>query len=196
MFTSGAVEAPRLNEDQGTVAKFAVSPDFARLPFERQATYMQVLDDNEDQVDAAYAAGKLTDIEYRKALQLVYLGKHLGRATKFADLPPGREREAYLDKQLEKKKGKNDDEDDAPAAGAGGIKPLPKAPAAKEPVKIKRDESNQEVQIAAWPAEVREKWVAYRTALAERKDQLKDAAKAREKAEKVERARAATQSAK
>jgi hypothetical protein len=158
-------EPPRLNDEPYKIAKFAISPEFKKLEFERQFTYMELLDDKEDAVAQAYKDHLLNDDEYARTLQVAYLGKHMKRARNFAEKTTPRAREAYLDKLIEKKE-KNDAAEKA-AAKANKTKAL----TAEE---IKRDDTGEEETINAWPADAVATWTTYRTALKARKDQLKD----------------------
>jgi hypothetical protein len=168
-------EPPRLNEEPATIARFVNTSAFAGLPFDRQYAYMEILDDKEDAIVAAYKEGRLDDVEYRKALQAAYLGKHLSRMKKYVAKTPGPARDAYVDNLLDKKKKKGDGKAGGAKAGAGKAKP-PKDGAKKSddlsPLtaeEIKRDDSEEQQQIDAWPATVRQQWQEYRQALAERK---------------------------
>ena len=141
--------------------------------------YYELLDDKEDALKAAYAEGKMTDDEYRTARQAAWYGKHLGRMKNYFEKPPGRERDAYLDKQVLKK---YEDKDDK-GGGESDAEPDTRSPLTAD--EIKRDDSDEEGDISAWPADVRAKWDQYRTAYRARKDiykQARDAEKARKNA--------------
>jgi hypothetical protein len=70
-------DAPRLNSDPGVIAKFAASSSMKRIAFEQQRQYMEVLDEKDKAVEKAYDEGRLSDQEYRRALQLAWYGEHL-----------------------------------------------------------------------------------------------------------------------
>ena len=165
-------EPPRLNEEPWKIAKFVSTPDFKKLPFERQYSYMYVLDDKEPAIAQAYTEKKLNDTEYAAALQAAYLGKHLKRARNYAEKGTARARELYLDKLIEKKK-------------KADKKTKATEPADAE--EIKRDDTEEQETINTWPTEIQAQWTAYRMALKGRKETQKEA--------KADRKAAATQAA-
>ena len=114
----------------------------------------------------------MTDDEYRTARQAAWYGKHLGRMRNYFEKPPGREREAYLDKQVLKKYGNKNDKGDGKAAAA----PDTRGPLTAD--EITRDDSEEEGDVSAWPADVRAKWDEYRAAYRARKDIYKQAREA------------------
>jgi hypothetical protein len=163
------VDAPRLNSEPHVIGSFTATSAFERLPFEKKWQYYELMDDKEPALKAAYAAGKMNDDEYRKALQAAYYGKHLARMKKYFEKPFGRERTAYLDKLVQKKY--EDDKDkkgNAKPAKSDSHSPL----TAEE---IKRDDTDQEGDISAWPADVRTKWEEYKKEYKARKDLFKQA---------------------
>ena len=175
----GPVEAPRLNSEPYVIGKFTATRDFDRLDFAKKWQYYELLDDKEDALKAAYTEGKMTDDEYRIARQAAWYGKHLGRMKNYFETAPGRERDAYLDKQVLKKYEDKDDKGDGKSAGGSD------GQGALTADEIKRDDSEEEGDISAWPAEVRAKWDEYRAAYGARKDRYKlarDAEKARKDA--------------
>ena len=143
-------EDPRLNEDTVTLVKFVSGDRYAGLPFARQTEYMKVLEDRDDndELEAAFEAGKLSEAEYRAALLEAWLGQQVKRAEKYASLPPGPARDKYIAGLLDKKDAKK-----ARKAAKGG--------SGNEP-EIKRDKAVQEARIAAWPVDMRTKWQQYR----------------------------------
>lgn len=155
---------PRLNAPVATIAKFAASSSMNRLPFEQQRQYMELLDEKDDGVDEAYEQGKLSDQEFRRALQLGWYGEHLKKMDNFHSKPPTL-RAMYLDKQVDKKRkkknrDKNEDKPDSKSALTAD--------------EIERDDSTEEQDIKRWPADVRQRWTDYRTAWAARKQYWKD----------------------
>ena len=176
----GTVEAPRLNSEPYVIGKFTATRDFGRLDFAKQWQYYELMDDKEDALKTAYAEGKLTDDEYRTARQAAWYGKHLGRMKNYFDKPPGRERDAYLDKQVLKK---YDDDKNGKGDGKSSAATDTKSPLTAD--EIKRDDSEEEADVSAWPPDVRAKWDQYRAAYRARKDiykQARDAEKARKNA--------------
>jgi hypothetical protein len=169
---------PRLNEDPALIAKFAVSANMDDLPFSQQRQFMELLDEKDERVLEAYEQGMLNDQEFRRALQLEWYGEHLKKMDNYHSKPPS-QRAAYLDKQVEKKRKKKSKSKDEETDSKSPLK-------ADE---IERDDSTEEQDIKRWPADVRQKWMEYRTAWSNRKqywkdlnDQKKEAAKAAEAA--------------
>jgi hypothetical protein len=160
-------DAPRLNSDPGVIAKFAASSSMKRIAFEQQRQYMEVLDEKDKAVEKAYDEGRLSDQEYRRALQLAWYGEHLKKMDKFFAKPPTL-RLAYLDAQVDKKirkKKKNKAE------------PKPDDAAALTSDEIDRDDSTEAEDIRGWPGDVQQRWNEYRSAYASRKQFWKDYAK-------------------
>jgi hypothetical protein len=162
-----SVEPPRLNSEPHVIGSFTATSDFDRLPFDKKWQFYELMDDKEDALKAAYAAGKMNDDEYRKALQAAYYGKHLSRMKKYFEKPPGRERTAYLDKLVQKKYEDDDKKGDGKTSGKSDST----APLTAE--EIKRDDTDQEGDISAWPADVRTKWEEYKLEYKKRKDLYK-----------------------
>jgi hypothetical protein len=142
---------PRLNDDTVALVKFVSSSAYAKLPFDRQAEYMKVLEDRDDndELEAAFEAGKLSESEYRAGLMEAWLGQQVKRGEKYASLPPGPARDRYIWELLDKKEAKE-------ARKAAKKKPDDAAP------KVKRDKAQEDVRIAAWSEEARSKWDQYR----------------------------------
>lgn len=154
---------PRLNDEPARIAQLAASPDFAKMPFSQREVYMKVMDQKKTQIEQAYAAGKLTDDEYRKALEAAHLGRLLDHMKKYYARPPGRARDAYLDKVIDKKEKK--------------VQSLKKNPAAlkdKKAEAVPRDDSEEDVEINSWPADVRAQFAQFRQILNDRKKLHKD----------------------
>ena len=160
-------DAPRLNSDPGVIAKFAASSAMRRIPFEQQRQYMDVLDEKDKAVEKAYDEGRLTDQEYRRALQLAWYGDHLKKMDKFFAKPPTL-RLAYLDSQVDKKIRKK-------KKNKGGPKPDDSSALTSE--EIDRDDSTEAEDIKSWPGDVQQRWNEYRSAYASRKQFWKDYAK-------------------
>src|SRR3954470_8965212 len=154
---------PRLNEDPGTIAKFAAT-HLESMPFDQQRQFMDVLDEKDKGVEQAYEDGKLSDQEYRRALQLAWYGEHLKKMDKFFAKPPTL-RALYLDSLVDKKHKKK-------AKAKGGPKSDPKA--ALKADEIERDDTTEAQDIKHWPADVRQRWTEYRMTLASRKQYWKD----------------------
>src|SRR5688500_11336673 len=54
---------PALNSDPTTILKFAGTPQFERLPFERQVIHMKLIDEREKDLKEAYEAGTISSEE-------------------------------------------------------------------------------------------------------------------------------------
>jgi hypothetical protein len=134
---------PRLNENSVVLTRFIRSGDFDELPYEKQRQFYKVLDDRKDEIDQLYKDRRLSEAEYRTALEAAWLGKHINRVEKYYSLPPGAARDGYIDKLLDKKAKKGTDADD------------------DEPGKIKTDETAAELKVETWPPAVREQWKTF-----------------------------------
>jgi len=171
---------PRLNEEPYKIARFAASSAMDDTPWSMQREYMDILDKKEDALLEAYKAGRLSDIEYRRSLQLGWYDKHLDRMEKFYERPPGRRME-YIDSKVLGKKFKEIAKN--PGKNAGKGEPAGKKPknedksddlSALKPEEVDRDDSTEEQDIKRWPADVKQKWLEYRKAVAERKEFYKE----------------------
>jgi hypothetical protein len=163
-----STEPPRLNEPPAKVAKFTISPDLAELPFERQLVYYKRVDDTEKELVEAYRTGQLTEGEYAAALQAAYIGRHLSRMENYHERRTPKDRDAYLDRLLEKR--------DAEKRGVAwtkkdGTKEVlsPDAKDADDVKHVKRDSSTEAATVQSWPAEVQKQWAEYHQAWEERK---------------------------
>ncbi|MGE5609163.1 MAG: hypothetical protein ACM359_07905 [Bacillota bacterium] len=172
LWSKGSDETPRLNADTVSLAKFASTDQYTKLPFDKQRLYMKVLEDRDDnnELKKAFAAGRLTEAEYRTALQEAWLGQQLKRSERFTSLPaPAR---ALYISELLNKKAKDKAKDNKNSSGSS------KRDAADE---VKRDDTLEKMRIAAWPPEVRMQWEEYRRAYEDQKNAREKAAAAAEK---------------
>src|SRR5687768_11064021 len=154
MWVKSRNEAPPVNADSATLAEFVTSDSYQGLPFDRQATYMRVLEDREDagELKTALNAGKLTAEQYRAAIQEAWLGEQLKRSEKYASLPPN-DKPKYIKELLGKKEKKKSGGNKPKAGGNDG-----------DGAEIKRDASTSQARIAAWPAGSKRKWEEFRAA--------------------------------
>lgn len=152
-------DTPRLNEDTVTLARFVSTPDYTKLPFDKQSLYMKVLEDREDngELKKAFEALKLSESDYRAARQEAWLGEQLKRSEKFAGLSPGPARTKFINELLDKKARKKAQE----------AKPGKDNSDAND---IKRDQSLEKERISTWPPEVRLRWEEFRKAYNDQKD--------------------------
>jgi hypothetical protein len=158
-------EQPRLNDDTVSIVKYVCTDDYAKLSFPRQAEYMKVLEDRDDndELETAFEAGQLTESEYRAALMEAWLGQQVKRSEKYASLPPGAAREKYIRDLLNKKEKKK---------AAKGNKRQPEG----ADTEVKRDKAMEDIRINAWPAEARTRWQDYRRAYDAQKEAREAAA--------------------
>jgi len=150
-----------LNADTTSLAVFVSSEQYLRMPFELQERYMRVLEDREDngELKRAFVAGRLTESQYRAAIQEAWLGEQFKRARKYAALPPGPERVAFINDLLDRKRqNKNSDaiEEEGGESGSG------KSEARENADFIKRDPSASQMRIDSWPPAVRDQLMTYR----------------------------------
>jgi hypothetical protein len=152
---------PRLNENAVVLTKFLTSGRFDQLPFEQQRQFYKVLDDRDAELDQAYTSKRLTESEYRAALEAAWLGKHINRIEKYFALPPGQARTTYLNKLVDKKERKKT-----------------KSPsAAKGPDEIDADETAAELKVEKWPDPIRTQWKTFHDAYRAHKKAAEKAAK-------------------
>jgi hypothetical protein len=157
-------EPPRLDDEPFKLTQLASSPNFEKLPFEQREVYMKMMDKKKDKIEQAYTSGKLNDMEYRKALEAAYLGKRLDEMQKYFSKPPGKNRDSYLDKLLEKQDKKRQTAARNPAAKKE-----------KKEDQIPRDRSDEDAQMNNWPPEVHAQYVQFKQALDERKKAYREA---------------------
>jgi len=156
---------PRLNADTVSLVKYVTSKDYGKLPFARQAEYMKVLEDRDDndELESAFEAGNVSESEYRAALMEAWLGQQLKRSEKFATLSAGAPRDRYVRELLDKKDAK-----EARKAARGKSD--------DEANKVKRDKAMEDIRISAWPPEARARYEQYRRAYSAQKDAREAAA--------------------
>ena len=157
-------EAPPLNADTITIVKFVSSPAYQKLPFDRKQLYMKLLEDRDDndELDDAFDAGKITEDQYRAASLGAWQGQQLKRSEKFNSQPNEQARLRYVREILDKKEEK--DQRKAPKKASGAAKQDKPSDA------VKRDESLEDLRVAAWPPDVRAKWQSFRTTYESEKD--------------------------
>lgn len=151
-FSAAGSGEPRLNESTEVLARFVTSPTFDALPYEKQRQYYKVFDDRDKQVDQAFHDRRLTEPQYRAALEAAWLGKHINRVEKYFSLPPGQPRTDYIAGLLAKKNKKpgHDDHDN-----------------------IEADESSAELRVDRWPQPLRDQWNQFHTVYKKEKKEAK-----------------------
>lgn len=142
LFTSGSSE-PRLNENSVVLAKFVNTKNFDALPFDKQRQFYKVLENREKDLEQAFRDKRLSEPEYRTALDAAWLGKHINRTEKYFALPPGQARTDYINKLIDKKLRKN-------------AKP-------QDPSEIDPDETAASQKVDGWPAAVKQQWQQFHT---------------------------------
>ena len=149
---------PRLNDDTESIVRFVTTKDYQRLPFAQKAEYMMVLEDRDDndELKDLFNAGRISEGDYRAAMEEAWLGQQYKRSQKFASLAPGMPRVRYVRELVEKKLQK----DARKAAKPNANKSKNDEPSDA----VKRDESTEEARIAEWPADARMKWEQFRMA--------------------------------
>jgi hypothetical protein len=154
---------PRLDASTVELAKFAITSEFDKLPFESQRQYMKVLEKREEdkELEKVWKDKKITDTEYKASMNVAWLAKHLSRVDKYFSFRPGQERIDYLNKLLDKQ------EKD---------KTKPKKPGdTSDDEVVHRDKTVAKMRTDTWPPEIRDQWKQFNKI-------LKDQEKAREKA--------------
>jgi hypothetical protein len=145
---------PRLNESTEVLLRYLATSAFDALPFEKQRQYYKVFDDREKQVDQAFHDRRMTEAQYRAALEAAWLGKHINRVEKYISIPAG-QRAAYIDGLLDKKH---------------------KKPGKEDKDKIDADESAAEARVEHWPPAVRDQWNQFHAAYKKQKQSRESAA--------------------
>jgi hypothetical protein len=147
-------DTPRLNDNAVVLTKYIRSGKFDALPFDQQRQFYKILDDRGEELDQAYRDKRLSESEYRDALEAAWLGKHINRVEKYFSLPPGQARVAYLQRLADKKERKSLKASDASDIDA--------------------DETAAELKVEKWPPAVRQQWDQFHTAYrSERKSREK-----------------------
>jgi hypothetical protein len=159
---------PPLNADPSTILKFAGTPQFEKLPFERQVIHMKLIDEAEKSLKDAYEAGSISSEELRLAKELAWFGKQLDRMNEYYAKPQN-QRQAYLDKLIDK-----DEKKDAEDEKKEKDKPMKTAdPNERKSGDVQRNQLSEEIRPMTWPKDAQAKWTAYRTHLRERKEAMK-----------------------
>jgi hypothetical protein len=165
---------PRLNDSTLEITKFAASARFDKLPFSEQKKFMFKLEERKDEVKSAYHAGKLDEVEFRTAKELAWFGDWLGKMDEYYAKPPGQQRQLYLERLVAKREKKDDNDNKKPSS---------KKPADEHKLpKVERDESSETIRPESWPAEDKQRWLQFRSALSEVKDAQDKAEKAAKEA--------------
>jgi hypothetical protein len=159
-------QMPRLDAPTPVLAKYVMSEDFEKQPFDMQMQFMKQLDVRNDkekkELDHAYAEGRITETEYRAALQLAWFGKHLGKVEKYAS-QGGPQKQAYLDEMILKQIKEKELE-----------KTNPKPPKGND-ISGNPSAAEEKARIDKWPADARERWYQYQSDYKARKKKIEEA---------------------
>ena len=163
-------DRPRLNDDTVSIVKFVTTRNYQRLPLGERAEYMLVLEDRDDndELKDLFNGGRISEGEYRAAIEEVWLGQQYKRSQKYSTLPPGPARVAYVRGLVHKKLEKDARKAAKSASGKKNNKDEPSD-------SVKRDESTEEARIAEWPTDARAKWEQFRAAYKTEKEALEEA---------------------
>jgi len=162
-------EMARMDSPTRQLAKYVMTADFEKQPYDMQVQFMKVLDVRNEkgnkELDKAFAEGQINETEYRTALQLAWFGKHLARVDKYS-AQGGPQKQAYLDEMIIKKLNEDEEERRNP-------KPPKENDISGNPSAI-----GERARIDRWPAEARERWYQFEKAYKDRK-KLIEAARAK-----------------
>ena len=161
---------PRLNSDTPALVKFINTDKYLKLPFDRQALYMKVIEDrsDNDELDKAFLTQKISEAEFRNALQEAWLGEQLKRAEKYANLPVGSPRAEFIADLIQRKEEKK----------ALALRNPNKVKPTTEADEIKRDATLEQIRINQWPEPVRLQWANFSKAYRDQKEAREKMARA------------------
>jgi len=159
-------QMPRMDAPTPVLAKYVLTSHYENLPFDMQVQFMKELDSRnekkKEELDKAFAEGRITETEYRAALQAAWFGKHLARVDKYASMG-GPQRQAYLDKMII---GQLDEKDRE--------KITPKPPKEND-ISGNPSALEERARIDKWPAEARERWYQFEKDYSARKKKIEEA---------------------
>jgi len=95
--------APSPKGDVVEIARFVSRSAFDDLSEEQKRPYMDALRFKIDKVNEAHSAGQLDERQYKVAGQCAWMSRQLDHMDTYFGLPAGKQREAYLDKVIDKK---------------------------------------------------------------------------------------------
>src|SRR6266850_2238163 len=154
-------QTPRLNDPITKIAAFVTSPKFEGVDFLMQVQFMDVLDKRNEkdkkELDNAFKDGRISETEYRGALQLAWFGKHIARVDKYF-AQSGVQRQVYLNELINKKLKEEAD------LRSGKIKPKDAEEISGNPSAVE-----EKARIDKWPAEAKDRWYQFQKAYKERK---------------------------
>jgi hypothetical protein len=159
-------QMPRMDAPTPVLAKYVMTSDFQKQPFDMQVQFMKQLDARNEkdkkELDKAFTEGRLTESDYRGALQMAWYGKHLARVEKYFSMA-GPQRVAHLDEMILKKI-KEDEEE----------KLHPKPPKEND-ISGNPSALEEKAQIEKWPPDARERWYQFEREYKARKKKIEEA---------------------
>jgi hypothetical protein len=168
-------QMPRMDAPTPVIARYVMTDDFTKLPFDMQVQFMKLLATRQErdkkdpnkghELDKAFEAKEISETEYRNALQLAWFGKHLERVDKYS-AQGGPQKVALLDELIVKKL--NEDEAE---------KRNPKPPKEND-ISGNPSATEERARIGKWPPEAQERWYQFEKAYKDRK-KLIEAARAK-----------------
>ena len=160
------MQMPRMDAPTPVLAKYVMTDHFRQQPFDMQVQFMKQLEvrneKDKKELDKAFAEGRITETEYRAALQMAWFGKHLTRVDKYS-AQTGSQRQAYLDELIIKSLNEKDQE-----------KIHPKPPKEND-ISGNPSTAEERAQIESWPAEAKERWYQFEKDYKARKKKIEDA---------------------
>jgi hypothetical protein len=164
---------PPLNTDAMTVVKFAGTPQFDALEYDRQLVWMDTVGDRKKELEDMFRSGKITQEQFQDAKAVAWLGKRLKQVRTYQSFNDY-QKKAYLDKLINEDMA--DEIEDKKAEQAGTALPG-------------RSKNKVKLLVNKLPEQHRRDYDLFKKALEDREDERKKEAKAAAKA-----AKAATQS--
>ncbi len=157
---------PRMDAPTPVLARYVMTEDFEKQPFDMQIQFMKQLDSRNDkekkELDHAYSEGRITETEYRAALQMAWFGKHLAKVDKYS-AQGGPQKQAYLDELIFKQIKEKELE-----------KTNPKPPKEND-ISGSPSMAEEKARIDKWPADARERWYQFEKAYKDRKKMIEAA---------------------
>jgi hypothetical protein len=165
-------QMPRLDAPTPVLAKYVTTEDFEKQPFDMQVQFMKQLDarnkrDKKDsnagkELDKAFSEGRITETDYRGALQMAWFGKHLAKVDKYA-VQGGPQKQAYLEELILEQIKEKELEKTNPKPPKGiDISGNPSA-------------AEEKARIDKWPPDAKERWYQFQNDYKARKKKIEEA---------------------
>ena len=139
------VARPNPNGDPVAIAKFVNTHQFESLTENEKKAYMRTLRKKIGDVEAATKGGAVTKSEYAYAVEQAWMFRQLEHMENYYQLPPGPQREQYLDQLAEK----------------GATPSTHPAPSVTSKNQAMRDEIEKS-WLKNWPEDRRQQWEDFR----------------------------------